>query len=615
MKKNILKVIKPLFLDALETELHNILNLTTNKKKRLIEFQSKLASIKCFDPACGCGNFLVIAYRELKRLELKTVESILSFDINKDRSVLSDWIEEYSKVSIDQFYGIEIESFPVEIARVSMWLMEHVMNKQFGTLLGEVIPSIPLKDTAHFTCANALRLDWEAIITPSSNGLYIFGNPPFNGSATMTAEQKKDLLFVAKGIPKARSLDLVNAWYLKSAEFLEKHSSANIACAFVSTNSICQGELVFPVWHKLLSLDIHIDFAHTTFKWSNEARNNAGVYCVIVGFSKKKKKTCKLFTYETVTSAPSMCIVESINPYLIPFQDDIFVELRSKPLSAKLPMVRGNQLSDGGCLILTEEERAYFLKHDPSCAPMIRKLVGSKEMLHGTLRYCLWLPGYSVEEIYKHPLVQQRVDACRAFRLDDDRADLTKTFAETPHLFAQRTQPDGVPAILIPRVSSERREYIPMDFVGSDVISTDANHMVPNGTLYDFGILESRMHMTWMRTVCGRLKSDYRYSRDLCYNTFPWPKVSDNQRELIANLASNILMIRESYPDMTLAELYDPDKMPDDLRKAHCELDAAVEKLYRRRPFANDEERLAHLFKRYEKLVDGEDDSNLFNEA
>lgn len=573
-EKNILKVIHPLFLDDLKEELQQILRLKGRheKYKRLESYRDKLATMRFLDPACGSGNFLIVAYREIKLLELQALSAELEFSPDRNRSVLVEW-EKFSKVSIDQFYGIEIEEFPVEIARVSMWLMEHVMHLKFGEKLGLVIPSIPLKNSACIVCANALQIDWNSLINFEEGNIYIFGNPPFNGSSTMNADQKKDLLFVAKGISKAKSLDLVNAWYLKSAEVLHQHKNQNIHCAFVSTNSICQGELVYPVWKRLLSYDIHINFAHTTFKWANEAKHNAGVYCVIVGFSKGKSTTCKLFTYATVKGDPEMNFVSSISPYLIPFRDDIFVELRAKPLSATHPMVRGNQPSDGGSLILSQDERDLFISTDPSCAPMIRPLVGAKELLHKQVRYCLWLPNYSLKEIANHPAVQARVERCKAFRLDEDRAGLTQTFATTPHLFAQRTQVEGVPSILIPAHSSENRDYIPMAFVDETIISTNANHMVPNGTLYDFGILESRMHMTWMRTVCGRLESRYRYSRDLCYNTFPWPKITEKQRERISNLASNILMTREFYPDMTLADLYDPEKMPEDLRKAHSELD------------------------------------------
>lgn len=605
-EKNILKVIRPLFLDALEDELQGILNLKSNKKKRLLEFQSKLASIKCLDPACGCGNFLVIAYRELKKLELKAVEELLILEEFRQHALLGDWVEKYSKVSINQFYGIELESFPVEVARVSMWLMEHVMNKRFGVLIGEVIPSIPLKHCAHIICANALTTNWENVI-PASDLSFIFGNPPFSGSQTMTKEQKQEIRSLYEGSSLAGAIDYVSGWYAKAREIWQQNQKITIA--FVSTNSICQGRQVAPIWAPIFGAGMQIHFAHQTFKWTNEAKNNAGVYCVIVGLG-ARTSSATLFQYDDVRAEPSRLTVSQINGYLFDGNPRLFVQESSRPLSANKKASFGNMPNDGGNLIINAEDLEQFAQIS-SLLPYIKKLVGSRELLHNQPRYCLWLTN-APDSIKQIPIVADRIEQCRQTRLASKDPGCNR-LAERAHEFRDLNNPET--AIVIPRVSSERREYIPMDFVGSDVISTDANHIVPNGTLYDFGILESRMHMTWMRTVCGRLKSDYRYSRDLCYNTFAWPKVSDNQRALIANLAENILMTRALHPDMTLAELYDPDKMPADLRKAHCELDVAVEKLYRRKPFANDEERLAHLFKRYEKLVNGEDDSNLFNEA
>lgn len=605
-EKNILKVIRPLFLDALEDELQGILNLKSNKKKRLLEFQSKLASIKCLDPACGCGNFLVIAYRELKKLELKAVEELLILEEFRQHALLGDWVEKYSKVSINQFYGIELESFPVEVARVSMWLMEHVMNKRFGALIGEVIPSIPLKHCAHIICANALTTNWENVI-PASDLSFIFGNPPFSGSQTMTKEQKQEIRSLYEGSSLAGAIDYVSGWYAKAREIWQQNQKITIA--FVSTNSICQGRQVAPIWAPIFGAGMQIHFAHQTFKWTNEAKNNAGVYCVIVGLG-TRTSSATLFQYDDVRAEPSRLIVSQINGYLFDGNPRLFVQESSRPLSANKKASFGNMPNDGGNLIINAEDLEQFAQIS-SLLPYIKKLVGSRELLHNQPRYCLWLTN-APDSIKQIPIVADRIEQCRQTRLASKDPGCNR-LAERAHEFRDLNNPET--AIVIPRVSSERREYIPMDFVGSDVISTDANHIVPNGTLYDFGILESRMHMTWMRTVCGRLESRYRYSRDLCYNTFAWPKVSDNQRALIANLAENIFMTRALHPDMTLAELYDPDKMPDDLRKAHCELDTAVEKLYRRKPFANDEERLAHLFKRYEKLVNGEDDSNLFNEA
>lgn len=601
-EKNIFKVIRPLFLDALEDELQQVLQLKDRyeKRKRLEAYRTKLSMLRFLDPACGSGNFLIIAYREIKSLELKALTAELELSVDQSLSVLVDW-EKFSKVSIDQFYGIELEEFPVEIARVSMWLMDHVMHLKFGEKLGLVFPSIPLKTTANFHCGNALTMDWSQLIAPADLS-YIFGNPPFGGASVISKEQKAEILTIFNGVPNAGILDYVSGWYGKALSYLE--INPNIECAYVSTNSICQGEQVAPLWGTLFSRGVSINFAHQTFKWKNEARDNAGVYCVIIGFSRKQHSTKQLYRYETVLSEPSAYSVTYINGYLLDLPNSLIVFSHDKALSAPNPMVFGNKPTDDGNLIVEAENFDSFARIESIC-PYLKKLLGSKELLHNQPRYCLWLVN-APQDVLNHPQISSRLEQCKLFRAKSKKAP-TRRDAQTPHLFQERRF-DYPPetAIVIPRVSSERREYIPMGFAGDDTIVSDSCHIVPNGTLYDFGILESRMHMTWMRTVCGRLKSDYRYSRDLCYNTFPWPEVSENQRELISNLASNILMTREFYPDKTLAELYDPDKMPDDLRKAHTELDLAVDKLYRNVPFADDEARLRHLFTRYEKLIEAE---------
>lgn len=615
-EKNIFKVIGPLFLDDLKVELEKLLaDKSTHRVKKLKDYQSKLASLKFLDPACGCGNFLIVTYRELKKLELEAVKAIYGTD-RSELSLFDDWKKDISKVSISQFYGIELEEFPVDVARVSMWLMEHVMNRDFSTYFGQLFPSIPLKESANIFCQNALRSDWAKLVDFSQGTSYIFGNPPFNGSSTMTSAQKEDLLFVADGIDKAKSLDLVSAWYLKSAQILNRYPRQDISCAYVSTNSVCQGELVFPVWSTLISNDIHIIFAHSTFCWANEAKNSANVFCVIIGFAKGKRDKCKLFTYETAKSDPKMQVVPTINPYLIPFRDDVFVELRSKPLAALRTMARGNQPS-GKAFFLSADEKEKVLSEDPAVYPYIKRFHGAEEFLQGSQRYCYWFVDVDGDRLMDIPSAQKLIEKIRAERRDpkSPSGELKPQHQGYPlHLFRQITQPDNCDCLLVPCHSSERRKYIPMGYVNNGEIIGNSCQMIPQATLLDFGIMTSNMHMTWMRTVCGRLKSDYRYSRNLCYNTFPWPKVSEAQRQQIENLAQNVLMTREFYPDMTLADLYDPDKMPEDLKKAHHELDLAVERLYRKKPFASDEERLAHLFARYEKLVKGEDDASLFNE-
>ncbi len=609
-EKNIFKVINPLFLDDLKEELSAILELKVKgvRKRRLEEFQKKLAGIRIADPACGCGNFLVVSYRELKTLELRAVEAILKTDENRDRSVFMDWQKDYSKVSIDQFYGIEIEEFPVDIARVSMWLMEHVMNCRFGELLGTVIPSIPLKAGAQIVCANALTTDW-ATVFPVKELSYIIGNPPFSGYQYMTATQKQEIATLFDNSNYSNSLDFVTGWFIKSARLISEYP--NVASAFVTTNSICQGEQVAPLWSRIFSLGVKIVFAHRTFKWQNEAKNNAGVYCSIVGLARKEKpKVCRIYSYETPTSEAKMSVVDSISPYLVPGRN-VFVVQAKQALEPAVPgIVLGNMPKDGGGLIVEEDEYGRFASI-PKLEPYVRRLIGATELLYNKPRYCLWLSEAPVE-ILNIPEVKERLEQVRTMRLAS-KAESTRKYADFAHLFRQITQDGKSSCIVIPRVTSERRNYIPMGFLPPGTITTDLCFAVPNGTLYDFGILESRLHMTWMRTVCGRLESRYRYSRDLCYNTFPWPKVTEAQREVIENLAGNVLLARELHPEMTLADLYDPDKMPDDLRKAHAELDAAVESLYRKRPFESDEDRLHHLFERYEKLVKGEDSAELYD--
>lgn len=509
--------------------------------------------------------------------------------------MLNDWQFDASKVSINQFYGIEIEEFPVEVARVSMWLMEHVMNVEFGTFFGATIPTIPLKDSAHIVCANALTTDWTTVV-PDQHLSYIMGNPPFIGAATMSKVQKKEVMDVFDGVKNAGILDYVAAWYKKASDLVQVNP--NIECAFVSTNSICQGEQVAPLWGALFNGGMHINFAHQTFQWRNEAKDNAGVYCVVIGFGKHERKEKRLYCYESVRAEPSMRIVKNINGYLVEGNPLTMVGSATQTLNGAVAMVRGNQPTDGGNLIIEASDYEKFAS-DPEVEPYIKKLIGSKGLLHNLPRYCLWLTN-APEEVKAKPIVAERIEGCKAMRLAS-RDPGCRKLAERAHEFRDLNNPET--SIVIPRVSSERREYIPMGFIGEDTIATDSCHIVPNGTIYDFGILESRMHMTWMRTVCGRLKSDYRYSRDLCYNTFPWPDAMETQRQNIEVLAQKVLDARDSYPEFTLADLYDPDKIPQDLKVAHEHLDRAVDLLYRTKAFENDEERLQMLFEKYEKLA------------
>lgn len=602
-EKNIFKVIGPLFLDALEEELRQILELKDRyeKRKRLDAYRNKLATLRFLDPACGSGNFLIIAYREIKSLELRALSADLELSSDKNRSFFVDW-EKFSKVSIDQFYGIEIEEFPVEIARVSMWLMEHVMNLKFGEKLGLVFPSIPLKTSANFYCGNALTTGWSRIIDPAKLS-YIFGNPPFGGGKKLTEQQRKEQVNACEscGLKSAGKLDYVSAWYVLAEKYLSRNPV--ISAAFVSTNSICQGEQVGILWNHLFSRGISINFAHQSFKWKNEAKDNAGVHCIIVGFSKVRATKKILFQYESPVSEPTKHYVNNINAYLLDMREDLLVQKQKKSLCNALPMFRGNQPTDDENLILSLEEKEELIRKDPGAEKFIRPFLMGKDYLKGTPRYCIWLVGVNKEDYLRCPEIAYRLQKLREFRLNSTK-EATRKKAFSPLFDEVKTK--DVNYLGIPIVTSENRNYIPIGFISGNVIPGNKIFVIEHAGLWEFAILTSAMHMVWMRTTCGRLESRYSYSNTVVYNTFPWPQVSPAQRQTIENLASNILMTREFYPDMTLADLYDPDTMPEDLRKAHAELDLAVDKLYRSAPFENDEARLRHLFTRYEKLIEAE---------
>lgn len=591
-EKNIMKVVRPLFLDELEEEFQKIQAMSRGKSKALKEFHKKLGSLGFLDPACGCGNFLVVSYRELRELELKVLLDIKKEEPQNPLVFDVSWL---SKVTINQFYGIELEEFPVEIARVSMWLMEHVMNLKFGKTFGLVFPSIPLKNSAEIVCANALLIDWSNFVSQEKI-CFILGNPPFAGSRMMSNAQKQQLIHVAKNIKNAKLLDYVAAWFIKAADFID---GTKIQVGFVSTNSICQGEQVYPLWSYIFCKGFTINFAYQTFKWKNEAKSNAAVFCTIIGFGAPRNARF-LFKTSSVTSEHTKISVKEINPYLHDSRC-VIIYPSSVKLSAINDIYFGNMPRDGGNLILEPEELQPFLDKEPSARPYVRKLLGSVEFLYNINRYCLWLTKAD-ENILKLPEIHKRICKVKKMRLAS-KARSTRQFAQTPHLFCQITQHEDNPFLLVPRVSSERRQYIPIGFMDKDTIVTDLVYIIPNATHYDFAIITSSMHMSWMRTVCGRLKSDYRYARDLCYNTFPWPTPSTQQKTHIEVLAEAVLMTREMYPEMTLADMYDPDKMPTDLREAHHALDMAVDALYRKKPFENDEERLQLLFQLYEKLV------------
>ena len=598
-EQNIFKVIRPLFLDELESELEDILGSRMtgkSKVKALEEFQGKLARLGFLDPACGSGNFLIIAYRELRRLEIRALEVIRKLDPQHSLRTLD--VSALCKVSIDQFHGIELLEFPVDIARISLHLMEHMMNLELGKACGLTLPSIPLRHTGNIVCANALTTDWKDIVKPQDID-YIFGNPPFGGAYQISRTQKKEIEDVFHDISSAGVLDYVTAWYRLAAEFIR---FTDIHVAFVSTNSICQGEQPSVLWTNLIKLGCHIDFAHQTFSWKNEAKNNAAVYCIIVGFSSSLIfKTKKLYIYKNINEQPIETVVSSINPYL--HTGDMTVVCPStKALSAKHNMRYGNKPTDGGFFIFTNEEKEEFLSRQPEARSYIYKMLGAQEFINCTWRWCLWLVNAG-EEILELPYIKERIRKRTEFLLAS-KAESTRKFAsETPHLFRQITQPEGCDCLLIPSVSSERRNYIPIGYIDKNIKVNNSVHIVPNATLYDFAIITSAMHMSWMRTVCGRLEMRYRYSRDLCYNTFPWPESSEDQKQTISDLADGILAARDEHPDMSLGQMYNPETMPEDLKSAHQKLDAAVDRLYNPKGFTSDEDRLKTLFAMYADLV------------
>lgn len=585
--ENIHKVIDPLFLDDLKKEFEEICEIAVekNRKQKLKEFQKKLATLTFLDPACGSGNFLTETYLSLRRLENKVLR-LLTYEQQVIGGVSDhQWIQ----ISIGQFYGIEINDFAVTVAKTALWIAEAQMMEETESIVHMNLDFLPLKSYANIVEANALQIDWETVV-PKEKLCYIMGNPPFVGFTYMKAEQKEDM---QKIFPGVKNLDFVSAWYKLASDYIQ---GTGIECAFVSTNSITQGETVSRLWK---FLNIKINFAHKTFVWDSEASIKAHVHCVIIGFAAFDKEVKILY----LDNRPLK--VDNINAYLLD-APNIIVESRNKPLCAVSKMVYGNKPADGGNLIIEADEYQDFVSHDPNSPKFIRPFLGAVEYLHGKKRYCIWLKNVSPSEIARSSLVVERVKKCKESRESSIAAGIRK-FAETPALFAQITQPTGVNYIIVPRVSSERRRYVPMGFLDSGTIVSDAVQIVPEATLYEFGILTSNVHMAWMRAVCGRLKSDYRYSKDVVYNNFPWPKLNDQQKSKIEHTAQAILDARALYPESCMAELYDEVLMPPELRKAHQDNDKAVMQAYgftKDHPaFSSESACVAELMKMYQQKV------------
>ena len=553
--ENIHKVIDPLFLDDLKAEFEEIkkIEVVRTRDKKLHAFQDKLASLVFLDPAAGSGNFLTETFLSLRRLENEALRILTGGQISFGEVINP------IKVSISQFYGIEINDFAVTVARTALWIAESQMMKETEDIVHMQLDFLPLKTNAYIVEGNALRIDWNDVV-PKEKLNYIMGNPPFHGFTFMTAVQKEDMEVLFPGV---KNLDYVCAWYKRASDYI---INTNIEVAFVSTNSITQGETVGRFW-EFMKGNI-INFAYTTFVWDSEASLKAHVHCVIIGFSKWSRKKKTIFTNNTIISA------KHINPYLID-GEDIVVESRNKPLCDVPKMIYGNKPADGGYLIIEDSEYNAFIKADPLSARFIRPLLGATEYINNKKRWCIWLEGVSPDEIKKCPLILDRVRKCRESREHSIAAGIRK-FAETPTLFAQRTQPVNKDFIIVPRVSSQNRRYIPIGFIKAGTIVTDRVQIIPDANLYDFGIIISNVHMAWTRTTCMRLKSDYSYSKDIVYNNFIWPHANEEQKQIITETARRILEERAKYSNSSLADLYDPDLMPPELRKAHQANDRAV---------------------------------------
>ena len=634
-EKNILRLIKPLFLDDLYKEFESV----KNNKKQLKEFHKKLSNLKLLDPACGCGNFLVITYRELRLLEIEILKVLF-----KNGQLVSD-IKNIIWIDIDQFYGIEIEEWPARISEVAMWLIDHQMNMRVSEEFGEYFVRLPLKKTVNIINDNALRIDWGNLIieneiditadvtniikvneppphyntvnvytkevnvvesSPDKKPIsdkttfdYILGNPPFIGKHLQNKEQKKDIANIFSGIKGSGVLDYVTCWYIKAAKLIQ---NTDTKVAFVSTNSISQGEQPSILWNVLFNLfAIKIHFAHRTFNWSNEARDKAAVHVVIIGFANFDTKEKYLFEYDDIKSEPHIRKVNNINPYLIEGNDS-FITKRKRSLSEVPEMFKGSQPTDEGNLLSSDEEMKELLKIEPDIKKFIKPFVSAKEFLHNQKRWCFWLVNVNPEEIRKSKLLLERIELVKQFRLKSMKSATVK-WANYPSLFTENRQPNSN-YVLIPRHSSENRKYIPLGYFSKDFIVADSCNSIPNATKYHFGILTSEMHMAWVKQVCGRIKSDYRYSNDIVYNNFPWPEnPTKKQIKIIEEKAQQVLDTRKEFPNSSLADLYDPLTMPPALVKAHQELDKAVDLCYRPQPFPNETKRIEFLFELYEKYT------------
>ena len=579
---NIMKVIQPLFLD----DLYEAYTQAKSNIKKLRQLLIRISRMKFFDPACGSGNFLIIAYKELRKLEIQ---------IWKQIGELSGGFElPFVNIQLTQFYGIEIDDFAHEVASLSLRLAEHQMNRKFTAEFANVsIPALPLGRSGNIVHGNACRVDWNVVCPHTKEEeVFVFGNPPYLGSRNQEENHKQDLDIAISELKDYRKLDYIAIWFWKAAKYIK---GLQAKCAFVSTNSIVQGEQVLSLWKPIFSLDVCIEFAYTSFEWSNNAKNKAHVIVVIIGLANLKTNKKKLYRENNVV------LCDNINGYLSNAKN-VFVENRKTPLTASFEMmVYGSEPREGGFLMLDINDKETIIDNNPSDIKFIKRVTGSNEFINDLIRYCLWISDYDIEEARANPFISNRLEKVSQYRLTSKRSDTIK-YANRPNQFTNSTY-KNTSALVVPVVSSANREYLPLGFVGKNVVVLNSSQTIYNCSIQTFGIIESKIHMLWVKAVSGKLKNDIRYSSTLCYNTFPFPKISDSKKQEIEEAAEEVLLVREDYPGKTLAELYDPDKMPDDLREAHHRLDLIVESCYQDKPFANDEERLECLFKLYEKMT------------
>lgn len=581
---NILKVLNPLFLDGLREEVE----AGWESKAKLQAVLKRLMKIRVFDPACGSGNFLVIAYREMREIEIRVLKRL--------QEMTGEMAGLWSHVELKNFYGIEIGDFAAETAKLALWIAQHQMNRKFEGAFGRLPPELPLQHGANIVADNALRVDWITVCPVALDAeveTYVAGNPPYVGDKKQTPDQKSDIKNICEiHTSRWKSLDYVAGWIFKSTEFCKNR---NAKFSFVATNSICQGAPVGALWGYVLNNGMEIDFAHTSFKWSNNAANNAAVMCVIVGVRNKNKSNKVIYSNDL----KSLC--HNISPYLTN-SEDIIVEGVSKPISNIPAMDLGNMAKDGGNLIFTSDELSNAIKFDPGVSDFILPFMGSDELINGYERYCLWLNEESAKSAMQHPEIFNRINAVRDFRLKSKKAE-TQKWAAKPYRFVEIRSAEYHSALIIPRVSSERRPYLPASIISKKTIISDLAYAIYDPSNWVMSLIVSRLHLVWIAAICGRLETRYRYSNTMGWNTFPVPDLSPSQKDELSSMAELISLTRESHFPATIADLYNPDKMPADLLEAHRANDEAIEKIYIGRPFRNDTERLEHLFKRYTKMV------------